>query len=181
LGPVASECPEGQLHINAERFIVEIVQDGIPVPPGVEGEIVITDLVNYGFPMIRYATGDIGIIGAKPCSCGRCLPVLEKISGRAFDYIPSPSGIKILATHMDGIFDKFPQRIIKQIQLFQPAIDQMTVRIVPGPDYTPDFNENVLGLAKSIFAKLGVNVNLELCDRIMMTKSGKYQFYERGF
>ena len=61
VGNIACECDchEG-LHIAMETSLVEVVDQGRPVADGTEGEIIVTDLTNYGFPMIRYAIEDFG-------------------------------------------------------------------------------------------------------------------------
>ena len=83
-GFIAHECPEGGMHITAEDIIIEIVSpNGISLPPGESGEIVVTHLATEDFPFIRYRTGDIGVLGTKICSCGRGLPLLQEIQGRS--------------------------------------------------------------------------------------------------
>ena len=60
---VASECEQHQgLHIMAEGLYVEIVdRNGHPVTEGEVGDILVTDLLNYGMPLIRYRIGDRGL------------------------------------------------------------------------------------------------------------------------
>lgn len=85
-GFIARECPAGGLHITAEEVIVEIVDaDGRRLPDGEEGEIVVTNLAGPGFPFLRYRTGDRGVLSTATCACGRGLPLLERLSGRAND------------------------------------------------------------------------------------------------
>ncbi|HHF98681.1 MAG TPA: phenylacetate--CoA ligase, partial [Candidatus Aerophobetes bacterium] len=62
-GPkVATECEKRcGLHIFEDQFIPEIVnpQTGEVLPPGEEGELVITTVAKEAFPLIRYRTGDL--------------------------------------------------------------------------------------------------------------------------
>lgn len=60
-----------------------------PAKPGEAGRIVITDLFNYAFPMIRYDTGDIGILDN---SNPEELPKLKEIYGRVRDCIYATDG-----------------------------------------------------------------------------------------
>ena len=47
------------MHITAEDIVVEVVNpDGDVLPPGMAGELVITNLATDDFPFIRYRTGD---------------------------------------------------------------------------------------------------------------------------
>lgn len=62
LGPLAIETPNapGALTVLETDCIAEIIetQSGQPVPPGTEGELVITTLTRWGSPLLRYRTGD---------------------------------------------------------------------------------------------------------------------------
>ena len=92
-GFIAHQCPSGSMHITAEDIIVEIIgEDGQTVPNGQSGEIVVTHLATGDFPFIRYRTGDIAVMDDKPCACGRGLPVLREIQGRATDFVVARDG-----------------------------------------------------------------------------------------
>jgi phenylacetate-CoA ligase len=83
-GHVATRCPQtDNLHIAADVTMIEVLgETGRPVDPGETGEVVATSFYNYAMPFIRYATGDFAEFGGL-CSCGRILPVLKRILGRA--------------------------------------------------------------------------------------------------
>lgn len=93
VGSISWECKrkEGQ-HISADLLILEIIRDGEPVGPCERGEIVVTGLLNYAMPLIRYRVGDIGILDDERCSCGRTFSLLKSIEGRAVDCFTLPSG-----------------------------------------------------------------------------------------
>ncbi len=93
-GDIAHECEKhGGMHLFADLFHVEVLdEEGNPVKPGERGELVVTDLHNYYMPFIRYRTGDRAIQTDRTCSCGRGLPLLERIEYRPSDAIPAPSG-----------------------------------------------------------------------------------------
>ena len=57
---IGAECDRHRgLHLTCEHLLVEVLDEhGHRAPAGVEGDVVITDLYNYGMPFIRYATGD---------------------------------------------------------------------------------------------------------------------------
>ncbi len=86
IGLIASECPEHRgLHLNLDTVLVEILRDGSPVSSGQPGELVVTDLTNFGMPLIRYRTGDFGIPSERSCPCGCRYPLLETIiSGSSY-------------------------------------------------------------------------------------------------
>ena len=70
-------------HLHPDLAIVEIVDDdGIVLPAGGVGEIVVTPLAVEGMPLVRFKTGDISFLMMEPCSCGRNTPRLGPIIGR---------------------------------------------------------------------------------------------------
>jgi phenylacetate-CoA ligase len=86
-GIIAGECKEKiGLHINIESIYVETIKNNEEVIEE-PGEIIITPLRNFDLPLIRYKLGDIGVLSNERCSCGRSLPLLKKILGRANDFI----------------------------------------------------------------------------------------------
>ncbi len=83
-GYLAMQCPEHEvLHVQSENLLLEVVgDDGRPCGPGEVGQVLVTSLHNFATPLIRYALGDLAEVGA-PCACGRGLPVIARVLGRA--------------------------------------------------------------------------------------------------
>tara|TARA_B110000046_G_scaffold135654_1_gene141900 strand:+ start:2528 stop:3946 length:1419 start_codon:yes stop_codon:yes gene_type:complete len=84
IGLVASRCSEGgRYHVHNENCIVEIVRsDGTACAAGERGKILVTSVLNFAMPLIRYDTDDIGEAVEGPCVCGRTLPSFTAIHGR---------------------------------------------------------------------------------------------------
>ena len=77
-----SETDE-QCLICEETVHVEILnRRGEPVGPGENGRVVLTSLYNYATPLIRYEIGDYATLSDLPCSAGRSLQGLQRITGR---------------------------------------------------------------------------------------------------
>ncbi len=93
LGYLALQCPAHEhYHVQSEGALVELLDDdGQPVASGASGRVVVTSLHNFAMPFIRYDTGDFATAGA-PCDCGRSLPVLARIDGRARSGMRTPFG-----------------------------------------------------------------------------------------
>ncbi|MDR2745368.1 MAG: AMP-binding protein [Desulfovibrio sp.] len=82
---LAVECAAHDgYHLRELDIAVEIVdaESGAPMPPGNEGEIVITTLRHEAMPLIRYRTGDVAGLLPGPCRCGSPMRRLGPIAGR---------------------------------------------------------------------------------------------------
>jgi len=173
-GFIAHECPSGSLHISAEDVVVETVRpDGKPTAGGEAGEIVVTHLATADFPFVRYRTGDVGIIGAKACVCGRGLPVLEEIQGRSTDFVLAHDG-----TIMHGLALIYTVRDLPGVERFrieQISIDQTIVRVVAGPAFDLAAEERIV---RDFKARLGeaVDIRVERSADIASDASGKFRY-----
>jgi phenylacetate-CoA ligase len=92
IGPgVAIECEHAQdgLHVWEDHFYPEIVDPttGEALPPGEEGELVLTTLTKEALPVLRYRTGDITKLVEEPCDCGRTMVRMGNITGRTDDLL----------------------------------------------------------------------------------------------
>jgi 2-iminoacetate synthase ThiH len=161
---IAWECPScSDYHINADTVIVELLRDGLPVRPGEEGEIVITNLHNYTMPFIRYRQEDIGILSEKEPSCKRGLPLLREIRGRTGDYVILPSGTKLTPHPFFMILDDIVG--IGEWRLIQEDIDQILVEITP----TDAFDEKIADvIAEKLDSIVGgtINIRISLVEQI---------------
>jgi phenylacetate-CoA ligase len=87
---VAGECEaRAGLHVCDDHFLPEIVDPatGAPLPPGQQGELVLTTLTKRAMPMIRYRTGDITTLTTGPCACGRTSARIARLKGRSDDML----------------------------------------------------------------------------------------------
>ncbi len=75
------------IHYWADRFLFEILDPETltPVPPGTEGELVVTTLQKEGSPLIRYRTHDVTRMLDGECECGVPFPRHDRILGRTDD------------------------------------------------------------------------------------------------
>ncbi|HZU82331.1 MAG TPA: phenylacetate--CoA ligase family protein, partial [Polyangiaceae bacterium] len=91
---IAAECEaHAGMHLSEENLIVEIARDGKPVAAGQAGEVLVTDLHNYGMPFIRYANGDVAVMSPHDrCACGRGLRRLAHVEGRRVDMLRDANG-----------------------------------------------------------------------------------------
>lgn len=117
---MASQCREGgALHIYFDSRHIEFINnEGLPCPVGTLGEITVTDLDNYAFPLIRYMNGDMGRALDGLCPCGVNLPMMDQVKGRVSDHIKTPDGTCLVGDYLTTIFDEFPEAV-RQFQVYQ--------------------------------------------------------------
>ena len=131
---LASECRERNgLHMFYDCRRFEFVDSsGTNVPNGEYGDIVITDLENYAFPLIRYANGDRGRCLTNECSCGCNLPLMDKVKGRVSESFLLPSGRRINGEFLTTLFDDVPE-LVRQFQVHQREDASIELLAVPNP------------------------------------------------
>lgn len=90
LGGGVECCAHHGMHLREADLLVEIVEPGSkrPLPVGEPGEIVLTTLRRRGMPLIRYATGDRGLLLDRECPCGSRVARLLPLGGRRGDTVP---------------------------------------------------------------------------------------------
>lgn len=131
VGAIAAECVRGSYHIESERLWVEVVdQDGVPVPDGEQGELVVTNLVAQAMPLTRYRTGDLGALGTERCECGRPQRVLRLVEGRDLPGIELPTGEVVAAALLARAIRLHP---VERFQLVQQGSDRLLALIHPAP------------------------------------------------
>lgn len=176
-GPIAQECEVHKgLHLNAENLFVEIISiNGLEPDDKNIGEIIVTDLLNFGMPLIRYNMGDLGIISDEKCACGRGLPILNCLRGRSASSFITPDG-KIVASGALVLYlvDEAPGPL-GQVQIVQEKIDKLTIRMTKNP--IPS-NKIMDYQRRTIDELFGPNmiVDFEFVDKIDREPSGKYLF-----
>lgn len=173
-GFIAHECPAGSMHITAEDMIVEVLDSqGLSVPVGETGEIVVTHLATPDFPFIRYRTGDIGALASHACVCGRGLPVLEKIEGRSTDFVMTSNG-----SLMHGLSLIYILRDLAGVKAFK-VVQESRGRTVAQLVTDESFDQKSIGLVVDGFKRrLGedVEVVVDLVSEIPPEKSGKFRY-----
>lgn len=162
---LAGECAaRAGLHVFADERLIEILDaDGDPAAPGETGEVVVTDLTNRAFPLVRYRLGDRAALLERGCSCGVTLPLLSPIDGRISDMVHLPDG-RIL----DSVW--FIARLahadepVRQYRVVQHPDASISVLVVPeGPESVVHL-EQVVGRMRRDLGT--VDVRLEVVDAI---------------
>lgn len=154
--------------INEASYLIEVLdlENDQPAPASTPGRIVITDLFNKATPLIRYDTGDVGVVN-KTAWKGQSVHVLERIDGRRTDFIRSTTGTPISPAVVEfaaGYFDE-----IKQYQFIQNRRDNYTLKLNL---FSPIDEEQILTALRTY---LGEDAQIEFVyvDEIPLLGSGK--------
>jgi phenylacetate-CoA ligase len=175
-GNTSCECPAHEgLHIAMETSYVEFISDGKNVAAEEEGEILITDLTNYAFPLLRYQINDFGIPLKQVCSCGRELPLMSPGVGRLLDSFYTADGRKQSGL-MLGVHISTDYKIrIGQMQIIQKTLTDFHVKITNRPEPTRETFEFIKDRMKKMIGE-NININIEVVNEIPKEKSGKTRF-----
>jgi phenylacetate-CoA ligase len=173
-GFIAHECPQGGMHVLADAVILEILDpEGKPARPGEPGEVVVTDLYSHEAAFIRYATGDIAVISARACPCGRALPLLDRIEGRSNDSIVAPDGRLINALAL-----VYPLREIAgidQYRIRQKRTDCFHVQLVCNDQFRKDQGEERIRVGWKQLLRTPVEVSFEYLPKLAPERTGKFR------
>jgi len=173
LARVASECEiHNGMHINEPCVFVEI--EHVPTLPEGWGNLIVTDLLNYATPLIRYRTGDVAVLKNESCPCGRSLRMLSKIEGRIADMIILSNGKKIPGVSLTNRIVK-DFRDFKELQIIQKDYSIFNVKYVKGNKFNSTSLDKFL-LTFREYLSSDLVVNFEEVFKILPEKSGKIRF-----
>jgi len=171
-GPLFTECHlQNGIHIWADLFLIEVLdpKTGEPMKGGERGELVVTTLDKWAFPLIRYRIGDLTILNTEPCECGRAHPRIMRILGRTDDMI-IVRGINVFPSQVESVLMRIPD-IGEQYQIIvdrKGPLDVMTVRVEVTESAFSDKIADLMSLnkkvAKELQRVLSITAEVELVE-----------------
>jgi phenylacetate-CoA ligase len=169
----ASQCPEFVYHEDFEFGIMECVEPKF-LPDGRKvGKIICTGFACEEFPFIRYEIGDYGIWEdpTKKCKCGRESKIITGFDGRVEDYVITPENTRIM--RFGFIFEDTEK--IKESQVVQEKLGEITLNIVKRPGYSQKDEEKILNDIRK-WASPTIKVKFVYLDEIEREANGKLRF-----
>ncbi len=170
---IAFQCEERRgFHIDSDQVVVRVVDaNGATLPPGVPGEVVISNLTNRATVLLNYRQGDVAAMSQRSCECGRNLPMLESIQGREDDLVRLPGGSVAHPLALMAVLQRVPG--VVQVQLVQEELRRFRLRAVCAP--AAEWTKTSEQLQSAIRSLLGhdIRVDAEPFDRIPCDPSGK--------
>jgi len=168
---VAWECRERVgYHMDVDSIVTEFVKDNEEVSPGERGNLILTCLYNYAMPLIRYNVEDVAVPSNEKCTCGRRLPLMKNIEGRADDMVTAPSGKIFVPENFAQMMRIVPG--IGQYKVIQQKKNEITVQIVKGTG----FSQNTVRMVRQEMKRiLGSDVHVKpfIVSEIERDNSGK--------
>lgn len=162
--------PKGRFYLNHASYYFEVLKLDIDEPAeyGEIGRLVITDMFNYAFPIIRYDNGD-NCVMELDSTTGK--PYISQLFGRRLDMIYNSQGDPIFPMTLARILKNYDDQI-SQWQFIQKdkAYYQLKLSIKDGKEFIA--REEVLSMLNGI---MGNDSNIEILyvDDIPVLNSGK--------
>lgn len=174
---MATSCEKNNfLHFFPEYGFVELIdKDGNHVKKeNGKGEIVTTGFMHNLFPLIRYKTGDIGMLSNEKCSCGRNCLILKKIEGKwQQEYIFSKDNVSVPFTSLYINFKIFKN--VEQFQFYQEEKGIIILRILKRETYSKEDTENIRQELSKLLGS-GFELKINFVDEVPKTAAGKYSY-----
>lgn len=166
-----SDAHNGHL-VVAEGYVVELLVEGRPAKPGETGEVVVTDLNNYCMPFIRYRIGDLAnALPEEPSTCGRGLPRIGELQGRAQSIIQGTDGHFVPGTFFAHALRNYDYAI-RKFQVVQDEPGAIRFRIVKAARYSDDTLDQIKALIRRHLGDR-LRIDVDFVDGIAGTRGGK--------
>ncbi len=164
------ECREHRMHFELDAVVPEVVDDrGSPVAPGETGGLLLTSLKSTVMPIIRYDTGDMAQLPARPCPCGRRGPSIGALEGRAGLVLVGRSGRTQPPYLLMSLIDELG---VGDFQLVQDVPGTVRLVVAAGSPVAEELPERVVaGLRER--SRDDLDIRLDRTGGFVLSPSGK--------
>jgi phenylacetate-CoA ligase len=171
-GVIAYSHPCGALHTMDDGVVVEVIRSS---PEDEFGEVVVTNLDNWGFPIIRYNHNDLAknVERGHECSLGLGFGTLEGLIGRSQDSVRLASGRVIYCYYFHHLIQYVGG--VKQFQFVQKKPDLFELKVIPKDE---SFGPAEVKFIRDAVRKNldGSETNINIVDNIPGDPSGKLRY-----
>ena len=176
VGPgVSAECIEARQgsHIQEDHFLPEIIDPatGEALPPGSEGELVLTPLTKEALPLLRYRTGDISSLNLDRCVCGRTTARMSRIRGR-YDDMLIIRGVNLYPSEVERVLLSVAE-VAPHYQLIverSGSLDEVQLLCEPARDGV-DRDELRSRLHHALHEETGLSITVQVLERDTVVRS----------
>ncbi|MGL6298295.1 MAG: phenylacetate--CoA ligase family protein, partial [Methanobacteriaceae archaeon] len=185
MGPgVAVECSkQNGLHISEDFFYPEIIDPNTlkTQNSGEKGELVLTNIMREGMPIIRFRTKDITSLSYETCDCVRTTVRMARITGRSDDML-KVKGVAIFPSQIEKALLKVNKiEPHYQIIVTRPELlDEIEVKVEASQNLFFDGVKEMVNIKKKIESyienEIGIRVKVTLVEPKSLPRSeGKAQ------
>jgi phenylacetate-CoA ligase len=160
-------------HMDLYNYFFEYLDDnGKLSKPGENANIIVTNLNNYVFPLVRYRIGDQCILSSQKCSCSNNYTLVAYITGRDSDIIRTPLNDEISLLSVRSLFGSLDEYIIQYQIIVDEKAKQIIIKIVPTQRYKPEI---IMGIKEKILVIINhsMDIKIETVEVIPFDKNGK--------
>ncbi len=156
---IAYECKCGNMHINDEYLIVDLIDEIGKIIDNYDeiGNVVVTHLDNYDNPLVKYYLGDRAKFRKIDCKCGCKSKVIQLMEDRDVDLLDNTqySGTKVFRRVMRGIHFEDKINDIDCIKILQDYPFHLSIYISKENKNDKYFEERFIKRAKRIVENFG--------------------------
>lgn len=161
MGAYGYSCSQQNgIHVNERQFVAEVIDPVTlqPVHEGEKGELVLTNLERYGFPLLRYRTGDMVENRSETCACGNPFRFFHGgIIGRSDDMV-IVRGVNIFPQSIEAIVREFPQIAEFRIVYYtMEEMNQVKVQIESSADIARE-------VSNRLRERIGLRIDVEVVE-----------------
>ena len=162
-------------YVDTESYYVELLKldSDEPAEDGEIGRIVITDLYNYAFPILRYENGDLAIADRRKMPNGRSKLYFKEVYGRRSDMIYDCDGKMIspyvITNGMWGVEG------ISQWRFIQTELTEYVIELNGEKEWVD--TKDILGRL-TLFLGKDATISIAFVDEIPVLQSGKRKYIE---
>lgn len=179
VGPgVSGECEaKTGLHVCEDHYLIEIIDAKTEevLPPGQQGEVVLTALTKEALPIIRYRTGDISCLDVARCPCGRTSARMARVSGRTDDMLivrgvnVFPSQVETVLLQLEGVQPHYQIIVDRE----QGAMDELEIWV----EVTPEVFSDEIGSLRKLQrrAESEISETLGVQSRVKLVEPGSIE------
>jgi len=155
------------------NFIEILDENGLAVPAGTEGNIVVTCLTNYAMPLIRYWIGDRGaLLPDSETPAG--VQMLSHVSGRTVDTFRRSDQTLVDGEYFTHLLYFRPW--VWKFQVVQKSYTQILYRLVSTNGKPPAEELEEIAARSRLAMGNKCEVEFEFCDELPALRSGKFRY-----
>jgi phenylacetate-CoA ligase len=123
-------------HVHEDLCHVRIVRpDGSTAPPGEQGPVVISNLINRATVLLNYPIGDVASMSGNACPCGRTFKLLSELEGRVEDILSLPDGRFVHPREIWQVFKSDSRVLQYQLTQREPSRFALELATVGDPEF----------------------------------------------